>query len=81
MTKFESPRETRRTLQRENTSDIPTERTIKNIYDKFLETSSVQDRERPGRSSSVAEEKKAEIIEVLERTPMNTIRSLSREEN
>ena len=81
MAKFESPRETRRALQRENTPDIPTEKAIKNIQDKFLETGSVQDRERSGRSSSMTEEKKQEIIEVLENTPMTTIQSVSQEVN
>ena len=81
MAKLESPREVRRILQREELSDIPTEKTIRNIYDKFLETGSVQDRERPGRSSSVTEEKKEQIAEILAKIPMTSVRKVSQEVN
>ncbi len=81
MAKLESATAVRRTLQRENVSDIPTEKTIRHIYDKFLETGSVEDRERPGRPSSVTEEKKEEIVEALAKTPMTSIRRLSQEVN
>ena len=79
MTKSEPATAVRRTLQRENVSDIPTERTIRYIYDKFLETGSVEDRQRLGRPSSVTEEKEEEIAKALAKTPMASIRRLSRE--
>jgi transposase len=79
MAKLESATAVRRTLQRGNVSDIPNEKTIRHIYDKFLETGSVEDRERPGRPSSVTEEKKEEIVEALAKTPM-TIIHLKKEE-
>jgi hypothetical protein len=40
--KLKYPSLVRRHFQRENRSDIPTEKTIKAIYNKFLQTGSVQ---------------------------------------
>ena len=47
-------------------SDIPTRLTIQAIYDKFIETGSVKDRERSGRPSIVTEELAAEIDQVVQ---------------
>ncbi len=81
MAKFESATTVRRTLQRENAADIPTEQTIRNIYDKFLETGSVEDREGQGRPSIMTEEKKEEIAEILATTSMTSVRSVSQQVN
>lgn len=81
MAKLESAVAVRRALQTEDVPNIPTEKTIRNIYNKFLETGSVHDRERPGRSSSITEEKKGEIVDVLQQTSMTSVRNVSREVN
>ena len=81
MAKLESPTLVRRQLQRENVGDVPTVLTIKRIYDKFLETGSVKDRDRSRRPASVTPEKVAEISEVLAATPMTSVRRVSQEVN
>ena len=57
------------------------EKTIRHIYDKFLEIGWVEDQERSGRPSSITEEKKEEIVETLAKTFMASIRRLSQEVN
>ncbi len=45
MAKLESPSSVRRHFQGENVSNVPSEKSIKAVYDKFIETGSVLDRE------------------------------------
>ncbi|CAF4075045.1 unnamed protein product [Rotaria sp. Silwood2] len=81
MARLESPSSVRRHFQRENMSDIPSEKTIKAIYDKFIETGSVHDRERSGRPSLMTTEKLDEIEEVLSDNAMVSVRRVSQEVN
>ncbi|CAF4418934.1 unnamed protein product, partial [Rotaria sp. Silwood2] len=81
MAKLEYPSLVRRHFQRENRPDIPTEKTIKAIYNKFLQTGSVHDRERSGRPPSATGEKVEEIDEELTNNPINSIRGVSHEVN
>jgi hypothetical protein len=81
MAKLESPSSVRRHLQRENVSDVPSEKSIKAVYDKFIETGSVLDRERSGRPSLLTEEKLDEIEEVLSDGSIISVRRVSQEVN
>ncbi|CAF3997062.1 unnamed protein product, partial [Rotaria sp. Silwood1] len=81
MARLESPSSVRRHFHRENMSDIPSEKTIKAIYDKFIETGSVHDRERSGRPSLMTTEKLDEIEEVLSDKAMVSVRRVSQEVN
>jgi ribosomal protein S25 len=81
MAKLESPTAVRRCLQQENVSDIPTRLTIQAIYDKFIETGSVKDRERSGRPSVVTEEVAAEIDQVVQNAAVASVRSIAQEVN
>ena len=49
MAKFESPTEVLRALKRENITPLPANNTIADIYQRFLDTGSVEDRIRTGR--------------------------------
>ena len=68
----------RRHLQQENIVDVFTVVTIKRIYNKFLETGSMKDRDRSGRPASATMEKTTEIAEVLANTPINSVRRFFR---
>ena len=81
MAKLESPSSVRRHFQRENMSNIPSEKSIKAIYDKFIETGSVLDRERSGRPSLMTEENLDEIEEVLSTNSRTSVRRVSEEVN
>ncbi|CAF1446539.1 unnamed protein product [Rotaria sp. Silwood1] len=81
MARLESPSSVRRHFHRENMSDIPSEKTIKAIYDKFIETGSVHDRERSGRPSLMTTEKLDEIEEILSDNAMVSVRRVSQEVN
>ncbi|CAF1189141.1 unnamed protein product [Rotaria sordida] len=81
MVKLEYPSLVRRHFQRGNLPYIPTEKMIKAIYNKFLRTGSVHDRERSGRSRSAKAEKVEEIAEVLTNNPINSICGVSRKVN
>jgi len=61
MARLESPSSVRRYFQRESISNVPSEKPIKTVYDKFIETGSVLDRRRSGRPSLITEEKLDEI--------------------
>lgn len=81
MAKLESPSSVRRHFQSENMSGIPSEKAIKAIYDKFIETASVHDRERSGRPSLITTEKTDEIENVLAENAMVSVRRVSQEVN
>lgn len=61
MAKFESPVMVIRDLQRQGITDIPTRQTISSIYQKFLDTGSVQNVNPPGRPSTITEDKIDEV--------------------
>jgi transposase len=81
MAKFDSPTMVIRELQHQEAADIPTRHTVISIYQKFLETGSVQDCIRTGRPSTITEEKVQEVEEILEMEPVNSIRSVARQAN
>ncbi len=78
MRKFESPAIAIRELQRQAVLHIPVRQTITSIYQKFLETDSVQDLSRVGKPSTITED---EIKEILEMESTNSIRNVTRHVN
>jgi hypothetical protein len=81
MAKFESPIMVIRELQRREATDIPNRHSITAIYEKFLETGSVQDKIRTGRPSTITEEKIQEVEEILEVEPVNNVTSVAQDAN
>ncbi|CAF5023232.1 unnamed protein product, partial [Rotaria sp. Silwood1] len=81
MASLEPPPSVRRHFQCENTSDIPSEKTIKITYDKFIKTGSVHDQRRSGRPSLTTPEKLDETEEVLSDNTMISARRVSQEVN
>lgn len=79
MAKFESPIMVIRELQRREATDIPNRHSITAIYEKFLETGSVHDKVRSGRPSTITEDKIQEVEEILEKEPVNSVRSVARD--
>lgn len=79
MAKYESPVMVIRELQRRGTTRIPERHTITSIYQKFLETGSVEDLSRSGKPSTITENKVEEVEEILENEPVNSVRSLARQ--
>jgi hypothetical protein len=79
MARLESPSSVRRHFQRQNVPDIPSEKAIKAIYDKFIETGSVHDRERTGRPSLAAPQKLDEIEDFLSNNAVVSVRRVSDE--
>ncbi|CAF3992639.1 unnamed protein product [Rotaria sp. Silwood1] len=65
MAKLQFPSLVKRHFQNDNVQHIPTEKTIKAIYDTFLEIGLVRDRERSGRPSVTTSKKLDESAEVL----------------
>jgi hypothetical protein len=57
MSKFESPIKVIRELQRREATEIPERHTIIAIYQKFLETGSVEDIKSPERPTTITEDK------------------------
>ena len=78
MAKFESPVMVIRELQRQGITDIPTRQTISSIYQKFLDTGSVQNVNPPGRPSTITEDKIDEVEQALTMQPMNSVRNIAR---
>mgnify|MGYP002385373932 CR=1 FL=1 len=81
MSKFESPIAVIRELQRQGVSEIPERHTISRIYQKFLQTGSVEDIKPPGRPTTIDETKIKQVEEALITMPMNTVRNIAREKN
>ncbi|CAF3189848.1 unnamed protein product, partial [Rotaria sp. Silwood2] len=79
MVRLKSHVSVRRKLQLENTEDVPIVLTIKRIYNKILETGSVEDRDQSGRPVSATTDKITEISEVLTATPITSVRQISQE--
>ena len=70
-----------RELQRQGVSEIPERHTISRIYQKFLQTGSVEDIKPPGRPTTIDETKIKQVEEALITMPMNTVRNIAREKN
>ena len=81
MAKLDYPKLVIRNFQRENLPVIPCEKTVRRVFDKFLETGSIHDRERSGRPTTATDEKVDEINEVLSVSPINTVCNIAREVN
>jgi len=79
MAKLEYSTFVRRNFQRDNLPYIPSENTIRSIFNKFVETGPIDDRERSGRPPTTTAEKVEEIAEVLANAPVNSVRNVSRE--
>jgi transposase len=69
MAKYESPAIVRRKLQVEFGRSIPSEGCITATFQRFCETGTVEDKERSGRPSKIAEEKIEEVHDVIENQP------------
>jgi hypothetical protein len=77
MAKIESPIQVWRTLQRENSEEVPSPTQISRIYKKFLETGSVGDRERTGRPKKYDENTINKIEEIIEEKSTSTLAEIS----
>ena len=75
MAGFKSVTAVRRKLQKENWANIPTDQTIRAIFQRFKETGSVQDREREGRPSN-EENRKETLSALIEQNPGTSIREM-----
>ena len=77
MAKFESSTIVKRKLWTEFGKNTPGETTIREIFQRFCETGTVEDRERPGRPSEITEEKIDEVAEVIENEPQSSVRTVA----
>ena len=77
MAKLESSRVVKRKLWTEFDKNTPGETTIRETFQRFCETGTVEDRERPGRLSEITEEKIDEVAEVIENEAQSSIRSVA----
>jgi transposase len=77
MIKFESPIVVKRKLQVEFDKNTPSEVCIKEVFQRFCETGTVEDRERSGRPSKITEEKVDEVHDVYENEPQSSVRAVS----
>jgi hypothetical protein len=81
MAKLESPTRVIREMQRQGSNEVPERHAITSIYQKFLETGTVEDRSRPGRPSTVTDEMIELVETILEEEPLNTVRNVARTAN
>ena len=72
MPKLDSQSVARRRVQQENVSDISTRLTIQAIYDKYIKTGSLKDRERQERPSVVTEKVPAKMTHLVPNAPTNS---------
>ena len=75
--KFESSTVVKRKLWTEFGKNTPGETTIRETFQRFCETGTVEDRERPGRPSEITEEKVDEVAEVIENEAQSSVRSVA----
>jgi hypothetical protein len=81
MAKLESPTRVIREMQRQGSNEVPERHTITSIYQKFLETGTVEDRSRSGRPSTVTDEVIEQVETILKEEPLNTVRNVARTAN
>lgn len=79
MAKFDSPTVVRRKLQVDFGTQTPSEYCIKDTFQRFCETGSVEDRPRSGRPTVITEEKIEEVRDFCENTPGSSVRSVAQE--
>ena len=77
MAKFQSSTLVKRKLWTEFGKNTPGETTIRETIQRFCETGTVEDRERPGRPSEITEEKIDEVAEVIENEPQLSVRFIA----
>ena len=77
MVKFESSTVVKRKLWTEFGKNTPGETTIRETFQHFCETGTIEDRERPERPSEITEEKIDEVAEVIENEPQSSVRSVA----
>jgi hypothetical protein len=77
MAKFESPTIVERKLKAEFGKNAPKKDCIIATFQRFCETGSVEDRERPGRPSTVTEDKVEEVIDVIDNQPQSSVRTIA----
>lgn len=77
MSQNPSPKVVWRQFRKEGWEDRPTEKSIKRIYDKFLETGSVTDKKSTGRPKSSSEKTMEIIDEMIFQNPKLTISEVS----
>jgi hypothetical protein len=78
MAKLESPTRVIREMQRQGDKNVPERHAITSIYEKFLETGSVEDRSRSGRPSTITDEIVDEVEQILDEEPLNSVRNVAR---
>ena len=73
MAKFESPTKVLRALKRENITPLLSNSTIADIYQRFLDTGSVEDRIRTGRPKKTDENTVNQLHEIIDENPKATV--------
>mgnify|MGYP001047299604 CR=1 FL=1 len=77
MAKFDSATVVKRKLSAEFGKNTPGLTCIKDTFERFCETGTVEDRERSGRPSEITEEKIEEVTDVLENQSQTSVRSVA----
>ncbi|CAF4486600.1 unnamed protein product [Rotaria sp. Silwood2] len=78
MVKFDSAVVVKRKLWAEFGKNTSGETCIRDTFQRFCETGTVEDRERSGRPSKITEEKIDEVSAVFESQPQSSVRSVAR---
>lgn len=68
----------KRKLWAEIGKNTPSSTCIKDTFERFCETGTVEDRERSGRPSEITEEKIEEVSDILGNQPQSSVRSVPR---
>ena len=77
MSKFESLTAVKCKLQAEFGKQIPSLDCIKNVFERFTETGTVEDRERSGRPSIITEETVEKVHDVCEAERKQSVRTVA----
>ncbi|CAF3419729.1 unnamed protein product [Rotaria sp. Silwood2] len=78
MVKFDSALVVKRKLWAEFGKNTPGETCIRDTFQRFCETATVEDREHSGRPSQITEEKIDEVSAVFENQPQSSVRPVAR---
>ena len=77
MAQFQSSTLVKRKLWTEFGKNTPGETTIRETFQRFCETGTVEDRQRPGRPSQITEEKIDQVAELIENEAQSSVRSVA----
>ena len=77
MGKFQSLTTVKRKLQAEFGKQTPSLNCIKDVFERFTETETVEDRERPGRPSVITEETVEKVHDVCEAGRRQSVRTVA----